>query len=454
MRKCMSHVVRSAVPFCVKFHKQTQLLTSDEDVVNKFGAGKNIVYLNKPTDIEKFALSLASQLPEVESNKISSICESISNYLQPEYNLLTCLRKGVIYHHGSVPDVIRTFIEELYKNEPSIKYIITNSTLLSGVNLPAEKMFLLDVRKGRKNLSRDSFKNLVGRVCRFSEVFNPESGSLQRLEPNIYIINGQYTSKRTAIKAFVEDVAKVGKTYRDKMENVLLERTEIDLNNFNDLKTTSEFLENYEKGTISDYKYRHAQTAIGKACIMNGVFEIDIFTQEMRMQKIVEGYYSQQAKDPLQLMDMIYKILISFFHDGNYDSIKRLKHQKARNFYAMMLSWRMNNKSYSELIKRLVGYWLQRYRENKSVAIYVGKWGDEALPGHRSKTYTKLNKDLSTIINLAIVRIKDEQDFIDNVLIKYVEVLHDLNLVCESLYEQIKYGTNDEEMICLLSEGI
>lgn len=57
-------------------------------------------------------------------------------------------------------------------------------------------------------------------------------------------------------------------------------------------------------------------------------------------------------------------------------------------------------------------------------------------------------------MNLAIVRIKEEQDFIDNVLIKFVEVLHDLSLIEDSFYAQIKYGTDDETVICLLKNGL
>ena len=69
--------------------------------------------------------------------------------------------------------------------------------------------------------------------------------------------------------------------------------------------------------------------------------------------------------------------------------------------------------------------------------------------------YTKLrDKNKTTIVNLAIVRIKEEQDFIDNKLLKFVEVLHDLGLLDSSFYAKIKYGTDDEETICLIKNGL
>lgn len=55
---------------------------------------------------------------------------------------------------------------------------------------------------------------------------------------------------------------------------------------------------------------------------------------------------------------------------------------------------------------------------------------------------------------MATVRIKEEQDFMDNMLIKYVEVLHDLDLIENQFYSRIKYGTDDESAICLIKNGL
>lgn len=57
-------------------------------------------------------------------------------------------------------------------------------------------------------------------------------------------------------------------------------------------------------------------------------------------------------------------------------------------------------------------------------------------------------------INLAIVRIKEEQDFLDNTVIKYIEVLNDLHLLDEVLYLKIKYGTDDKLKVLLVKNGL
>ena len=52
------------------------------------------------------------------------------------------------------------------------------------------------------------------------------------------------------------------------------------------------------------------------------------------------------------------------------------------------------------------------------------------------------------------MRIKEEQDFVDNYLIKYIEILNELELVEEDLYNSIKYGCKEKKNICLLKNGL
>ena len=429
----------------------------EEDVVKAYSAGKNIIYLNKPTDIEKFALALADVLPEVDSELIQTACDNISEYLQPQYNLLTCLRKGIIYHHGSVPDAIRIYIEDLYKKDDAVRYVITSSTLLSGVNLPAERMFILDNKRGRSNLSHDSFKNLVGRVCRFSEIFNDETGNLYRLEPQIYLVFGKYFAQNANCESFLRNVAKVEQNYKDAVDNVLLSEAKITADNEEKLRQASEFIENYENGVVEDYQERYTNTVSGKACIMNGITEFDVFAHEATIQQQVDVYQSESIKisDSNTLLETINDLFIQHLPDNGVESLKRLENKEARNFYSMMFEWRVKNKSYAEMISLFVGYWHQLYKKDRNVMVYVGKWGDIKRPGSNVARYTKfVGKNRTQVVNLAIVRIKEEQDFIDNTLIKYVEVLHDLDLIEDRFYAQIKYGTDDERTICLIKNGL
>ena len=143
------------------------------DFIKKVAKEKNIIYFNRPFDIEKFASEFCSNLEDVVNDKtIEKAISNLSEYIDNDYNLINCIKKGVIYHHGSMPDNIRIYIENLYKNDRNIKYVITSSTLLEGVNIPASQIFIMDNKKGRGNLKPSDFKNLIGRVCRFGDIFN------------------------------------------------------------------------------------------------------------------------------------------------------------------------------------------------------------------------------------------------------------------------------------------
>ena len=294
-------------------------------------------------------------------------------------------------------------------------------------------------------------------VCRFSEIFNGTKGTLERLEPQIFLVFGQYFADRSNCENFLRKVAKVERSFEDEVENVLLSNTPIDSQNADDLREASEFIENYENGTIEDYRDRYTKTATGKACIMNGVTEIDIFVQEELMQQKVDSYYESDIKinSPEQLLDVINDLFIQNLPETGADNLRRLANKEARKFYSMMFAWRVGNKSYAEMINLFVGYWHQLYKRDRNVLVYVGKWGDVKLPGSVAEHYTRfVGKNRTRIVNLAIVRIKEEQDFIDNNLIKFVEVLYDLELIDDKFYAQIKYGTDDETAICLIKNGL
>ena len=186
---------------------------------------------------------------------------------------------------------------------------------------------------------------------------------------------------------------------------------------------------------------------------MNGIREIDVFQEETHMQDAVNEYHLHDGVIDTadSLMEAIQKIIINYIDNAGNNNVSRLHNDDACKFYSMMFDWRMGNKSYSEMIQLFVGYWRKLYQQNKDAYIYVGRWGNVDVNGSHNKQYTYLkNKNKTQIVNLAIVRIKEEQDFIDNNLIRFVEILHDLKMLDEKFYLKVKYGTDDETTICLL----
>lgn len=429
---------------------------SDMDFILNYSLEKNIIYLNRPIHVEQFALKFSKYLPEIKSDILDKVCNNIAEYINDDYNLIKCLKKGIIYHHGSMPDSIRSYIEKSYLEIDEIKYVITTSTLLEGVNLPAYRLFLLDNRRGRGNLTRSSFKNLIGRICRFNDIFNNKNENLDKLEPHVYFVIGEFYRRNSDVQSFLKEVACMDKNVTDKIENVLLENTEfIDDEKLND---TLEFLENFEENTLNEYNGKYVQTEVGKYCFLNNVFEINIIDFEWEIQEVIDSYRKQniQIRDTQTIMDVIYNLFISKvnFEGNDYDNLKRLTNEKARIFYKMFIDWKIKNTSYPEMISTFNRYWQELIDSNNDTMIYVGKWGDEKRDGFRELWTDIKQKSYIQKINLSIVRIKDEQDFLENNLLKYIEVLHDCEILDESLYLRIKYGTDNQTEILLIRNGL
>jgi hypothetical protein len=427
--------------------------TSDSRIINLYKANKNIVYLNKPRDIEAFAMDAEANTNNFENSELSELIASISDYIHPEYNLIDCIKKGVLYHHGSMPDIIRLYVENAFAKQNHFGFIITNSTLLEGVDIPADKLFILTTKIGNRYFTKSELKNLVGRICKFSEVFNISTGSLKRLEPEIYLVKGKYSSSTANIKAFIERSLKSDLLISDDVDNVLL-KEDADIVDPKEKKKAAdslEYLENIEPNTVAIDSVEYARTPIAQLCYKNNVHDFDIKQNEGTLNKNLSENLLFDINAPSYL---IRAVLTLFTKDIIIidEQFKRLLSFNAQLYYSMILQWKIDATSYREMIQNLVSYWTS----SDSELVYVGnKWGEinhNQRQGFNS--YVNLSsKTPKQLINLAIVRVKEEQDYVDNYLIKYVEIINDLGLVENSFYNRIKYGTDNRIIICLLKNG-
>lgn len=428
-------------------------VNTEWEFVKRYAGKKNIIYLNKPKDIEALIDVINKEDEQDSVQKIEEACKNIAEYVHPKYRMIQAIQRGAIYHHGAVPEPIRLYVEKLYAEVESIRYVVTSSTLLEGVNLPADKMFILDNKKGKGKLKPSDFKNLIGRVCRFSQIFHPETGSLSKLAPSIYLVAGKYFSSNANVENFIIESMYVEKKVRDEIENVLLEKTVITDENKEQYNSAKEFVENYEEGIIDNYDLRKTKTEIGKSCFLNNITELDIFQNEEYLDECVTKIKASGKiiDDTKKLFFVLYKMFFSRIDD---DRIKRFEHEETRNFYQMFMDWRITNTSLNQMISSFMRYWKALIEAGKETVIFVGRWGDTTRNGQIPLWTDLADKTEMQMVNLAIVRIKEEQDFLDNIVIKYVEVLNDMELLEENLYLNIKYGTNDKRIITCTKNGI
>lgn len=135
------------------------------DFVREIGEGKrNIIYSNNKDRVIEYALAYADPLDPLPDLELQQLAEDIRNEVHSYYYLADIITKGVAYHMGYLPATIRVRIELLYK-KGSIKTLFCTSTLLEGVNLPADNLFITSHKNGG-DMGPVDFRNLMGRVGR------------------------------------------------------------------------------------------------------------------------------------------------------------------------------------------------------------------------------------------------------------------------------------------------
>lgn len=429
--------------------------TASEFVIEE-STNKNVVYLNKPKDVEVFASELMNIKERRDNDEyIARIIKAIKGYTHKDYGLIECIKRGVVYHHGGMPDIIKMYVESIYANT-TISHLITTSTLLEGVNIPANRLFVLNTGVGDGVLNKAQFKNLVGRVGRFSEVFARGDGTLNLLEPRVYLLDDtKYSRKDLNPFKFYSSRVKVGISIKDKVENPLLQNSKKVTNRDDEVQ----YLANIEPGlSILDEtkEYSYAKTEVGKLSFAYAIRDYDIISSEEVIQKRIDERRAVSGFIKIDNPDDLIGAIKSLFLEGvvseDREISKRLFEFRLESYYSMFMGWFAEYNGYGYMISRLLYFW-----KDKRI-VYVGKMGEIDKMGNPYawfKKYARINtKTPNEKVNLAISVIKETQDYIDNCIVPYVDILNELEIIEDSLFNKIKYHTTDEKVILLIKYGL
>ena len=126
---------------------------------------QTIVYFNGKTKAVEAALDLSKHLGELDDKDLTSLSKDIANEVHGDYYLANIIKKGIAYHIGYLPAAIRMRIEDMFR-KGKITTMFCTSTLLEGVNLPADNLFITDNKIFRSKMNPVDFRNLIGRVGR------------------------------------------------------------------------------------------------------------------------------------------------------------------------------------------------------------------------------------------------------------------------------------------------
>ena len=205
------------------------------DIVNRVGSTQqNIIYCNSRQKVVDYAVQYASKLPIKDDEKLISLANDIRNEVHNDCYLADLIQRGVAYHVGYLPTNIRLRIEKSFV-DGILRTIFCTSTLVEGVNLPADNLFITSYRNGNSNMDEVKFRNLVGRVGRIK----------YNLYGNVFLIR-------------MEDRLKT-QNYIDLLQNDV-PKQEISINLIDNKKYLSLVVDDLARGDMELTKVREAAT--------------------------------------------------------------------------------------------------------------------------------------------------------------------------------------------------
>lgn len=188
--------------------------------------GGCLIYSNGAADAENTASLLFNLLPEHNVDaEVEELIELVKKTIHAQYVLARVLSKGIAFHYGNMPLLIRSEIERLF-SVGKIEYLICTSTLLEGVNLPAKSIIIRKPSRGKGNpLNQNDFWNLAGRAGRLGKEY---SGNIFCIEPSKWDIQPEPNKTKQEIKRALNIVESKGDELLDYIRRGAPRREAVD----------------------------------------------------------------------------------------------------------------------------------------------------------------------------------------------------------------------------------
>lgn len=453
-----NNVVYKNNRFIYKYYK----ISEEENYIQyiiKNSSNKTFLYHRRPVNVEKFANELANNLPKIESQEIEKIKNVLKEYVHKDFKLLDILDKGVIYIHGKLPEGIKDYLEYKFKTVPELKYLVANSVILEGVNLPISSLFIMCGYA----LKEHELTNLIGRVNRLNDIFGSNTISLKLLTPQIHFIDSEVYSKSAKMENKIKLLR--SKVFNDDIKNPLLKNYDINKVETNSEKQLELKIKNKK---IQEQEELILNTSIDNdnklkyLLIKNNVINFYKNSSEtlLTIQNRIELYKDDTEYQNKNIIDKLYKIFIEDLDESISDyEIKRLKNEQARNFYKLFI--RNSPKPLHEKIVKQYRYFKRiQHSTILDKFYYIGETFGEIK--HPTRFYENpkdvyvnlINKEDKYLINLSVVKVCLEEDFVNYKLNNFFNLMLDLALISIDEYNEAVLGTTNPNKIRLVNLGL
>jgi superfamily II DNA/RNA helicase len=135
--------------------------------------GGTLVYANGAAEAEKVADLISQLLPQADAldSELAELADLARKGVHPNFALASLVERGVAFHYGNMPSLIRLEVERLFR-AGKIRFLVCTSTLVEGVNLSCRTIVLRGPRKGKGHpMEPHDFWNLAGRAGRWGDEF-------------------------------------------------------------------------------------------------------------------------------------------------------------------------------------------------------------------------------------------------------------------------------------------
>lgn len=405
--------------------------------------GKSLVFLSSPRKIREAALDFANSLPDIAATpEIERVISALTEHVSPMYDEIFCLRHGIVYLHGQMPDGIKNYLLDRAAKLDSIRFIFANSVIMEGINLPFESVFILNLRTSRSS----TLVNLIGRASRLNYVFG-EKPHLEKLRPQVIFADSQWMGSRVKMENAIKQLHKVG--FKDCEENLRIKES----------KGKTLKAEEKERLRFEDNLIRTS---------MQAEDNLGILLDRSGFRSIYDNWNDSKIEIERRLRtlevnsnDDILELICKFFiDDGPFAFTKkygRVEHlRKQIRFYRKYLE-KKSSQSLSQRLASDIGFWKKKRRETGSL-LYVGSsFGELNAQGEvdRNGSYVDIERKTdSELPALFLAKYKTEDDYLGFTLSRFVRVLYKANRIDRDQYCMFVYGATDKRSVKLIQAGV
>jgi len=440
-------------------HPTTELDSDEFAYILRNISKKNFIYLYTPKKVQQFAEKLFSRIEVFEHGDLSSIQEVIRNlkaHVHDDFYISKYLEKGIIYLHGKVPDNVKDYLEYKFNSIPEIPYLVANHVILEGINLPIDSLFIVQPT----NLNRSALVNLIGRVNRLNMIFTGNMDDLSKLSPKIHFVNNtEFCRSDSNMERKIRQLRTTG--FDDDVCNPLLEK--FDINQFNEGDATEQRKKQKCETILKNEEIVFSDPQNNAQVLKKNMLKLGLdVIYKMQDLSLFEDLYlrienARNNSTEVSALKKIQTIFIQNFEDYISDfEILRLRNDAATAYYEYFIDNYLQ-KSLKEKVSLTTSY-LQTQRDNNHYLQYIGSsFGEVNDQGvifgitHFIDLRRKTNEDL---VNISVIKIKMEEDFISFKLNKFFQLMLDYRLITQEEYNLLVYGTNDEFKLDMVKLGL